>query len=105
METTEKEITDFLEKGITERFKRVVQTTSPILLYGSKEDVSIFAPEYAITHLKNNYNRFMKAPLTGGINYFMGYEVKTGYENKVILAHKNAPLYPHNKDMINEVSL
>lgn len=56
--------------------------------YTEDKDIIIYIPEYIQQHISNNYFKYFSS----GINTFCGMKVMIGYEDAVVVAHKETAL-------------
>ena len=62
----------------------------------NRENISIYLPLYAIALIKEYYeSNFRDDEKKEEVLYLYGHKVVVGYENKLIVAHRDAPLYPN----------
>jgi len=66
--------------------------------------VSIYAPRYFIKFLKMEYASRMNNYPDGEIVRFRGYQLRESYDNKLVMAHIDYPLYKE-QDMYSELNI
>jgi len=79
--------------------------TQTALLYIDPDNVTILAPKYIIDRL-SNYNLLRVANLKKStINKYRGFELRVGYENKIIIFHESVALRAKTESNYFEYSL
>lgn len=67
-------------------------------LRANKKHLTLVMPMWAIDILKNRYH-------LSNLSNFLGYDLVTGYENKIILFHPNVSIFGKESNLYHEVDI